>query len=63
VLDLYGEKDYPGVLDGAAARAAAIRKIRGSGQVQVAGADHFFSGMESELMRQVRQFLDSRLRP
>jgi predicted alpha/beta-hydrolase family hydrolase len=63
VLDLYGEKDYPGVLDGAAARAATIRKIRGSGQVQVAGADHFFSGMESELMRQVRQFLDSRLRP
>jgi predicted alpha/beta-hydrolase family hydrolase len=63
VLDLYGEKDYPGVLDGAAARAAVIRKIRGSGQVQVAGADHFFAGMEGELVRQVRQFLDSRLRP
>jgi predicted alpha/beta-hydrolase family hydrolase len=63
VLDLYGEKDYPGVLDSAPARAAAIRKIRGSGQVQVAGADHFFGGMEGELVRQVRQFLDSRLRP
>jgi pimeloyl-ACP methyl ester carboxylesterase len=62
VLDLYGEKDYPGVLESAAARAAAIRKVRGSGQMQVAGADHFFAGMEGELVRRVRQFLDSRLR-
>ncbi len=62
VLDLYGEKDYPGVLDGAGARAAALRKVRGSGQMQVAGADHFFTGLEGELGRQARQFLDSRLR-
>lgn len=62
VLDLYGEKDYPGVLESAAARAAAIRKVRGSGQMQVAGADHFFTGLEGELGRQVRQFLDSRLK-
>ena len=62
VLDLYGEKDRPGVLEGAAKRAAALRGIRGSGQMQVAGADHFFSGLEEELGRQVRQFLDARLR-
>ena len=63
VLDLYGEKDLPAVLDAAPRRAAAIRGIRGSGQVQVAAADHFFTGMESELVRRVRQFLDIRLRP
>jgi pimeloyl-ACP methyl ester carboxylesterase len=62
VLDLYGEKDRPGVLEGAAKRAAALRGIRGSGQMQVAGADHFFTGLEGELGRQVRQFLDSRLK-
>lgn len=62
VLDLYGEKDFPAVLESAAQRAAAIRGIRGSGQLQVAGADHFFSGTESELVRRVKQFLDSRLK-
>ncbi|MNC91660.1 hypothetical protein D3C83_79610 [compost metagenome] len=63
VLDLYGEKDFPAVLDHAVQRAAAIRGIRGSGQAQVAGADHFFTGMEIELVRQTRLFLDARLRP
>jgi pimeloyl-ACP methyl ester carboxylesterase len=63
VLDLHGEKDRPAVLSGAAQRAATLRRVRGSGQMQVAGADHFFAGMEGELVRQVRQFLDLRLRP
>jgi pimeloyl-ACP methyl ester carboxylesterase len=63
VLDLSGEKDWPAVLDGAAKRTPALRAIRGSGQMQVAGADHFFTGVEGELVRQVRQFLDARLRP
>jgi pimeloyl-ACP methyl ester carboxylesterase len=62
VLDLFGEKDWPAVLDGAAKRVTALRGIRGSGQMQVAGADHFFNGAEAELGRQVRQFLDSRLK-
>lgn len=62
VLDLYGEKDYPSVLANAAKRAAAIKTVRGSGQVQVAGADHFFAGMENELVRQARLFLDRRLK-
>lgn len=62
VLDLYGEKDQPAVLAHAEKRAAAIRGIRGSAQVQVAGADHFFTGTESELVRQVRLFLDRRLK-
>jgi len=63
VLDLYGEKDFPAVLQNAPRRAAALRKSRGSGQVEVPGADHFFTGMEAELVRQVRLFLDARLRP
>jgi alpha/beta superfamily hydrolase len=62
VLDVYGENDFPAVLESAPVRAAALRKIRRSGQVQVAGADHFFTGQEGELARQVRQFLDSRLK-
>jgi len=62
VLDLHGERDLPAVLAGAKPRAAAIRGIRGSGQVQVAGADHFFAGMESELVRQTALFLDRRLK-
>ncbi len=62
VLDLYGEEDFPAVLGAAKQRAAAIRTVRRSGQVQVAGADHFFAGRENELVRQVGLFLDSRLR-
>ena len=58
VLDIYGEKDFPAVLDHAAKRAQAIRRIRGSGQVSVAGADHYFNGAETELTRHVKRFLD-----
>jgi pimeloyl-ACP methyl ester carboxylesterase len=58
VLDLYGEKDFPDVLALAAKRAAAIRNIRGSAQVSVAGADHFFTGMDQELVHNVKLFLD-----
>lgn len=62
VLDLYGEKDLPAVLAGAEKRAAEIRGIRGSGQLQVTGAEHFFSGKEDELVGYVRRFLDRSLR-
>lgn len=58
VLDLMGEKDLPAVLDNAAKRASAIRTLRGSGQISVAGADHFFNGKERELVQQVKLFLD-----
>lgn len=62
VLDLHGEKDPPAVLDHAAGRAAAIRAIRGSAQISVAGADHFFRGRDSELVHHVKLFLDRALR-
>jgi alpha/beta superfamily hydrolase len=50
------------VLGNAGARAAVLRTIRGSAQVEVAGADHFFAGREDELVHQARLFLDRRLR-
>jgi dienelactone hydrolase len=62
VLDLYGENDLPAVLQNADRRADALRRVRGSAQIRVAGADHFFNGRENELVSQVRLFLDQRLR-
>lgn len=58
VLDLYGEHDFPEVLELAVRRADAIRNVRGSAQIRVAGADHFFYGMDNELVRNVKLFLD-----
>lgn len=62
VLDLYGENDLPAVLQNAQKRAAMIRRVRGSAQIEVAGADHFFNGRENELVSQVRLFLEQRLK-
>jgi predicted alpha/beta-hydrolase family hydrolase len=62
VLDVYGENDLPAVLQGAATRAAALRKVRGSGQIEIAGADHFYADRESELANQVKLFLDRKLK-
>lgn len=63
VLDLYGERDFPAVLQHADARARAIGRIKGSAQVQVAGADHFYADREAEMVRFVRTFLDRALAP
>ncbi|MEK7875731.1 MAG: DUF3530 family protein [Pseudomonadota bacterium] len=62
VLDIYGEHDFSQVLQQAEARANALRTLRGSAQIEVAGADHYFGGSESELVRRVRQFLDQKFR-
>jgi dienelactone hydrolase len=62
VLDIYGEKDFPVVLQNAAARADAIKRVRGSGQVSVVDADHYFNGTELELVRHVKRFLDNATR-
>jgi dienelactone hydrolase len=62
VLDLYGAQDLPAVLQNAQQRAAMIRRVRGSAQIEVAGADHFFTGREQDLVSQVRLFLDQRLK-
>jgi len=62
VLDIYGERDFPQVLQQAEARANVLRTLRGSAQIEVAGADHYFTGREGELTRQVKLFLDLRLK-
>jgi alpha/beta superfamily hydrolase len=62
VLEIYGERDFASVRDNAAARADRLRRMRGSAQIEVPGADHFFAGREAELVRQVKLFLDQKLR-
>lgn len=61
-LDIYGERDWPEVRDNAAARAEHLRLARGSAQVDVPAADHFFAGHEAVLVGHVKRFLDQRLR-
>ncbi|TCJ17195.1 DUF3530 family protein [Parasulfuritortus cantonensis] len=60
ILDLYGQNDLPAVLAGAATRAAGLKQ-KGSTQVVVPGADHFFEGKDGPLLGQVRAWLDKTL--
>lgn len=62
ILDIYGERDFPQVLQSADARAAIISKFKGSAQIEVPGADHYFTGSEAALVDRVRQFLDQKFR-
>jgi pimeloyl-ACP methyl ester carboxylesterase len=61
VLDLYGEDDFPAVLQGAQRRAASIQDLPRSQQVMAPQADHFFTNQQAELVRYVRDFLDKTL--
>lgn len=58
VLDLYGETDFPQVVAGAPKRADWIRGIKGSAQIMIPGADHFFAGKESAMTDAVAVFLN-----
>ena len=60
VLDIYGERDLPPVLQNADARAAILAKLKGSAQIEVAGSDHYFNGSEKTLIQHIRLFLDRR---
>jgi len=62
VLDLYGEKDLPQVLENNKARAQALRKIKGSAQIMTPEADHFFSGQDDALVKYVKSFLGQSLK-
>lgn len=62
ILDIYGERDFSEVRDNAAARAEHLRRVRGSAQIDVPAADHFFAGQETALVRHVKRFLDQRLK-
>lgn len=65
VLDLYGSRDLDTVLRAVQSRAAAMRKA-GHGefrQIEIEGADHFFVGLEGELVRRVRGWLEQNAEP
>ncbi len=61
VLDVYGEMDWDVTRVGANERLAQIKRIPGSRQVMVPGAQHFFEGRHDELTRVIVEFLDSGL--
>ncbi|HEB97290.1 MAG TPA: DUF3530 family protein [Sedimenticola thiotaurini] len=59
VLDIYGSRDLDAVRGTAPLRAAAARRA-GNGdyrQVEVAGADHFFRGLDETLVARVRSWI------
>lgn len=57
ILDLYGGQDLDTVLAFAKARATACRTNKRYTQVKMAGADHFFTDMQSDLVERVRGWL------
>jgi pimeloyl-ACP methyl ester carboxylesterase len=59
VLDVFGSSDWSVTRFGGDERLAQIRKIAGSKQVVVAGAEHFFEGNRDELTRNIVAFLDA----
>lgn len=61
VLDLFGSRDLDSVLAGREARARAARRVGNDAyrQVEVTGANHFFTGLEDTLVRRVRGWLET----
>lgn len=59
VLDLYGAQDLKGVLTSAKERKSAGRAAGNSAyhQRQIAGADHFFRGLDNVLVKQVASWV------
>jgi len=61
ILDLYGSQDLDGVLGTRQQRQQAARKAGNENykQVEVSGANHFYHGLEAELIRQVKSWLSN----
>ena len=59
VLDLYGANDLPQVLAGATKRKAALAGNAASKQIMIPGTNHFFAGHEDDMVKAVKDFLDS----
>jgi pimeloyl-ACP methyl ester carboxylesterase len=57
VLDIYGAQDLRGVLDSARARAASQVNNAGYRQTRIAGADHFFEGLDTTLVKRIAGWL------
>ena len=58
VLDLYGEKDLPGVLRADWRRRLKLNTVAGSAQAMIKGADHFYVDREPQLAAAILEFLD-----
>jgi pimeloyl-ACP methyl ester carboxylesterase len=63
VLDVYGARDWSVTIVGADERRRQIERIRGSEQVVVDGAMHFFEDRQDALIKVIVRFLDNVLRP
>ena len=59
VLDMYGEYDLPPVLEMAKKRAVSLQENPKSRQVEVPKSDHFYNNHETEMVQEVKNFLDS----
>ena len=59
VLDLYGSDDLPHVLSAVEQRKQSLAGNKGSRQVVVNGADHFYAGYEDAMVRHVKEFLET----
>ncbi len=57
ILDIYGEKDLPPTLAGARSRANALLHNPRSAQLMIAGADHHYTGKETELANAMHRFV------
>ncbi len=58
VLELYGERDLPGVLAGVRARRLALRGNKNWTWRESPDADHFFGGMDELLVSTVRAWIN-----
>jgi pimeloyl-ACP methyl ester carboxylesterase len=58
VFDVYAEKDFDVVLQGAEKRAALLKRMRGSSQSMMFSTDHFFAKKEKELVALIRLLLE-----
>ncbi|HKW38058.1 MAG TPA: DUF3530 family protein [Burkholderiales bacterium] len=58
VFDVYAQNDLEAVVKGAPRRAETLRRMRGSSQAMVFGADHYFGGKEKDLVSLIRLLLE-----
>jgi pimeloyl-ACP methyl ester carboxylesterase len=58
VYDVYAENDLEAVVKGAPRRAEALKRMRGSSQTMVFGADHYFEKKEKDLVSLIRLLLE-----
>lgn len=63
ILDIYGSRDISSVLKGAKARLGAAKQAENSGyrQLEITGADHFFTGLEDGLLSRVHAWISKQV--